>query len=486
MNMSLASLLHNDSLPQIVLSGLTEDSRQVQAGDAFVATRGEHSDGHVYAAQAVQSGAVAVLCEQDLKGLSVPAIKVIRLRERRSEIAARFFADPSRSLFCIGVTGTNGKTSVAHEVADLASRLGAACGFIGTIGWGVPDDLKASVLTTEGPLVIQQRLADLRDRNCSWVAMETSSHALDQYRVEAVAFDVAVFTNLTRDHLDYHQNMAAYGAAKRRLFLFESLKHAIVNIGDPFGADLNAELRTAGRLQVISYGTDAADVHWQAVSRHDQGFSAELVTPWGRQRVEVSLVGMFSLTNLAAAVAVLCVGGMRFADVASHLHQVRCVPGRMEFYHAPGKPAVVVDFAHTPDALGAVLKTLRGHCKGRLICLIGCGGDRDTGKRPLMARVAEQEADQVILTSDNPRSEDPQAIINDMLRGMQHPETVLCNPDRAQAALIAMETAKPDDLVLLAGKGHEEYQEVSGKRFHYSDREMAHVFMGHASSKGDT
>jgi UDP-N-acetylmuramoyl-L-alanyl-D-glutamate--2,6-diaminopimelate ligase len=476
MSMSLAALLCDRELPDVAVSGLTEDSRLVNGGDVFIATLGEHSDGHDFVGAAVESGAVAVLSEHPVGDCLVPVVPVPELRKRRSSIAARFHGDPSQAMTCIGVTGTNGKTSVAHEVAELATRIGTSCGFLGTIGWGLPGDLQKSSLTTQGPVVVQQQLATLRDRGAKWVSLEVSSHALDQFRVEAVAFDIGVFTNLTRDHLDYHQTMEAYGAAKRRLFEFPELKTAVINTEDQYGAGLARQFLKAGNLHVLTFGLAEGDVHWEQVKRIERGFSGRLVSPYGSADLKVGLYGRFSLSNLAAAVGCLCAAGLDFKAVAGAIPDLAGVPGRMEFFGTPGGPAVVVDFAHTPDALETVLHALRDHCNGRLICLVGCGGDRDTGKRPMMARAAEKGADVVVLTSDNPRGEDPNAILHDMQAGLREPDAARLIPDRREAVVSTLRSAAAGDLVLLAGKGHEDYQEIATGRVHYSDRELAQAF----------
>ncbi len=470
-SMDLAALLDDASVPTIVVNGLTEDSRSVSEGDAFVAVQGQSSDGHDFALEAEQNGAACVLAEHSLVGLAIPVVRVEHLRARRGTLAARFYAEPSGAMTCVGVTGTNGKTSIAHYIADMASKVGVPCGYLGTLGWGQPPELEPSSLTTEDAITTQRRLACLRQNGCGWVALEASSHALAQGRVDDVQFAVGVFSNLTRDHLDYHDDIETYGAAKQRLFEFDSLGISVLNVDDAFGRRLREVLEQAAGLEVVTYGSDG-DIRWQDVSFHDHGLSAELLTPWGSRQLTLPVFGEFSLSNVAAAIAVLCSAGLPFAAVVEAAHELSPVPGRMEFFRQPGRPTVVVDYAHTPDALAKVLAALRIHCRGRLVCTVGCGGDRDVGKRPMMAKAALRGADVVWLTSDNPRSEDPQAIIDQMRAGLDDETQVFDVVDRHDAIRRAVTEARSCDLVVVAGKGHENYQEVQGERIPFSDRQI--------------
>ena len=481
-NMSLAALLDDVSVPSVAVSGLTEDSRSVAEGDAFIAVQGQSSDGHDFAHVAEKQGAACVLAEHPVSGLTIPVVLVADLRSRRGALAARFYAHPSSDLTCVGVTGTNGKTSIAYHVADIASKMGVPSGVLGTIGWGRPPDLEPSHLTTADAITTQRRLACLRHDGCQTVALEASSHALAQGRVDDVQFTVGVFSNLTRDHLDYHDDTRAYGAAKQRLFEFDSIKRCILNVDDAFGRHLFEVLAKDDGKEVVTYGA-SGDVGWQNVAFHDHGLSAELVTPWGDHVVTLPVFGEFSLSNVAAAVAVLCGAGLPFAGVVEAAAELTPVPGRMEFFRQPGKPTVVVDYAHTPDALSKVLAALRTHCRGRLVCLVGCGGDRDPGKRPMMARAAARGADVVCLTSDNPRSEDPEAIIDQMRAGLESAAEGFEVVDRHQAIRRVLAEAGSDDVVLVAGKGHEDYQEVRGERHPFSDRKIVRDLLA-ASSQG--
>ncbi len=469
-SMNLRELLGDVAVPDITLAGLTEDSRAVVAKDAFVAIKGSTTDGHDHVQQAVAQGAVCVLAERPLQDLGIPVVVVEGLRARRGCLASRFYGEPSRALHCIGVTGTNGKTSVAHHIADLAAGLGQRAGYLGTLGWGELDALMPSALTTADALVTQRRLACLRDRGCRWACLEASSHALAQGRVDAVRFAAAVFTNLSRDHLDYHASFAAYAAAKRRLFEYPSVRLAIINIGDDFGRDLVTRLKGP---ELITLGGPDADVFWERPRFGKTGVRALLHSPWGRVPLAIPLPGAFALANVVAAIAVLAASGLPFEALVKQAATLSGVPGRMEFFRAPGRPAVVVDFAHTPDALAKVLGALAPHCRGRLICVLGCGGDRDRGKRPLMAQAAARAADLVWLTSDNPRWEDPAAIIRDMRAGLGAGEDAIIHElvDRAAAIAAAIAAAGPRDLVVVAGRGHETHLEACGQRTAFSDRD---------------
>ncbi len=476
MSMSLRTLLDDAALPDVEISGLTEDSRQVMAGDGFIAIKGAQADGHDFATDAERRGALAVLAQHSDLALGIPVVVVAELPTRRGALAAKLHDYPSKKLRCVGVTGTNGKTSIAHFIADLAGKLGEPAGYMGTIGWGDIGSLEQVKLTTEDAVTIQKRLALFVEKGKRWVAMEASSHALHQRRVDDVAFDTAVFSNLSRDHLDYHATFDDYTQAKTRLFDCASLNLAVVNVDDPFGRTLRERLQK--RLSVLSYGSQDADISWKNLRFTNTGVRGEWSTPWGTALLNLPLVGEFFVANMAAALGVLCAAGHELSAVTDAAKSITAVPGRMEFFHAPGRPAVVVDFAHTPDALEKVLATLKRHTEGKLVCVFGCGGDRDPGKRPLMARAVERCADVLWLTSDNPRSEDPEQIIADMRKGLSGGGRVFELSDRAEAITSAVESAAPEDLILVAGKGHETYQEIQGQRIPYSDRELVALLTG--------
>lgn len=457
---------------EFAVSGLSLDSREIVEGNAFVALRGGKGHGIEFAAKAVEQGAVAILAETpfDAADAGVPVIAVEKLREKTGAIAARFFGEPSASLDIVGVTGTNGKTSTVQLIAQALAFLGRKPATVGTLGAGMHGAIAEGERTTPDSISMQALLADFRDAGATHVAMEVSSHALEQGRVNAIGFDVAVFTNLTRDHLDYHGTMEAYGAAKAKLFGFEGLSTAVINIDDPFGVKLAKGLGEGIvklRTSMASESNEKdAEVRADIVVTSAKGLSFNLNTPWGMRTVRSALLGRFNVANLLAVAAVLGALGEPFERIHAALEALEPVNGRMSRLGGDGrKPLVVVDYSHTPDALKQALMALRSHTKGKLICVFGAGGDRDQGKRPLMAAIAERLADVVIVTDDNPRSEDGDAIVAQIMEGFAHRDTVMVERDRAQAIALALADAKVDDVVLIAGKGHETYQEgLQGKR----------------------
>lgn len=457
---------------EIAVSGLALDSREVVEGNAFVALRGTKGHGMEFAAKAVEQGAVVILAEPPFAtaDAGVPVFTVEKLREKTGAIAARFYNDPSRTLDVIGVTGTNGKTSTVQLVAQALAFLGRKPATVGTLGAGLHGAIAEGERTTPDAIRMQALLGEFRDAGATHVAMEVSSHALEQGRVNAIAFDVAVFTNLTRDHLDYHGTMEAYGAAKAKLFTFEGLRAAVINVDDPFGAKLAKGLGEGIAKLRISMAGDStekdAEVRADIVVTSAKGLSFNLNTPWGMRTVRSALLGRFNVANLLAVAAVLGALGEPFERIHAALEALQPVDGRMSRLGGDGrKPLVVVDYSHTPDALKQALLALRSHTKGKLFCVFGAGGDRDQGKRPIMAAIAERLADVVIVTDDNPRTEDGDAIVAQIVAGFAHPETVMVERDRAHAIALALAGAKADDVVLIAGKGHETYQEgPEGKR----------------------
>ena len=461
------------------LGGMTLDSRTVQPGDVFCALAGADSDGHDYVDQAVAAGACAVLAERDVMtaaaGAECPVIVMGDLRQKLSGIAGRFYGHPGRSVRCAGVTGTNGKTSITHHIAQLFGALGVDAAVGGTLGWGRPGLLAhaGAALTTVDAVTMQRQLAGLRDQGVAWAALEVSSHALDQHRVDGIEFDTAVFCNLSRDHLDYHGSMDHYEQAKRSLFRLPGIQTIVVNRDDPVGGAIAAEF--AGRRRVLTYGAQSgADITWSDLVPADGGgLLGRWKTPWGDAELSLNLVGDYAAGNVAAAIGVVVGAGHDPAATLTACAGLTPVPGRMEFVSAPGAPLVVVDFAHTPDALAKALAALEVYVRGRLICVVGCGGERDKGKRPQMARIAESRADTVWLTSDNPRSETPRCIINDMIAGLADPAGARFEVDRAAAIHAAIGDAGPGDVVLIAGKGHEDYQEIAGVKHPFSDRDVA-------------
>lgn len=488
---SLRNLLAGlvDFAPDVQVSGLTLDNRKIQPGMAFVALRGTRQHGLDYAAAAVQAGAVTVLYEPEdglqQPPLSVEFVPVLSLREHLGTLADRFYSSPSAGLCMVGVTGTDGKTSVSHFVAEALNTKAHEAAVIGTLGIGLPGALQPATHTTPDALTVHGVLRELRETGFPTVAMEVSSHALDQGRVNGIRFDVAVLTNLTRDHLDYHGTVEAYAEAKRKLFHWPDLKAVVLNLDDAFGRKLVAELH-GKPLQVLGYGVGSAAeypagtlVATKPVFDHT-GIRATVV--WGdvQGSLQAPVLGQFNLHNLLAALGVLLAKGMAFDEALQRLQQVWVVPGRMERVisavlseRGDDSKLVVVDYAHTPGALEQVLRAVRVHTRGRLICVFGCGGDRDRGKRPLMAQKAESAADVVIITDDNPRSENPQQIFEDIMQGIYNKAGVTLEHDRAKAIRLAIGQAQPGDTVLIAGKGHETVQILANGTVPFDDRIQA-------------
>jgi len=468
----------------VAVQGLCADSRAVRAGDVFFACRGLQTHGLDWVRQAVNQGAAAVVYDPEGRGspgailadIPAPAIPVRHLSRHLGVIADRFYARPSQDMHVIGVTGTDGKTSVTHFIAQALSASAAPAGLLGTLGYGVYGDLNEPTHTTPDALRLQAELAGLRDRGVTQVAMEVSSHALHQYRSEGIRFHTAVLTQLSRDHLDYHGSLEAYADAKRRLFHARGLRCAVLNAGDAFGRALAEGL--ADGMRVISWQTQS-DVEplsgeWlalRAVRALPDGIALDVVSDSGAVEFEARLLGDFNAANLLAAMGALRAAGLSLEVSAQRLSAVTTVPGRMELFTAPGRPRVVVDFAHTPNALETVLRALRAHCAGELVCVFGAGGDRDAGKRAPMGAVAERYADRVIVTSDNPRHETPCDIMAQVVAGMTQPNRVKQVEDRGEAIDLALSAAGASDLVLIAGKGHETTQQVGDLKLAFSDRE---------------
>jgi len=448
--MKLSELLNKDIEQDVEIKGIQTDSRLIQSGDLFIAYVGEVQDGRQYIEQAIGKGAAAVSYEIcDLPAYSIPCIPISNLKEKLGSIVAKFYHYPSKHLQVIGVTGTNGKTSVVHFLAQAFSLLGFKCGVLSTIGNGIYPDLKETQNTTAGAIEIQKNLAAFCQAGCDYVAMEVSSHGLEQHRVDGIEFETAVFTNLSRDHLDYHGSMENYAAAKEKFFQFPNLKNAVINAEDEFGKILIEKY--SDKLNVIQTGYDLSVRFDFSKNPH--------------------LIGKFNLSNLLAVANVLNLYKIPVEKITSILSQLKPPPGRMQTLGGNGKPLVVIDYAHTPDALKKALQALKENCGGKLWCLFGCGGDRDKGKRPMMAQVVEKYANYIVVTDDNPRTESPYQIIQQICEGFVSQEKIHVEPDRAKAIQYAISNASPDDIVLIAGKGHEDYQTIGKERHPFSDVE---------------
>ncbi|WP_068636008.1 UDP-N-acetylmuramoyl-L-alanyl-D-glutamate--2,6-diaminopimelate ligase [Thauera butanivorans] len=467
-------------------AGITADSRKLGAGEVFAAWPGFRTDGRRYLASAIEGGAAAVLWESadgfNPGHLPVPSLPVEGLRELAGHLAHEIYGRPSEKLWLAGVTGTNGKTTVSQMLAAALQGLGTRCGIVGTLGNGFPGELESALNTTPDALELHRLLAGFVAAGAGAAVMEVSSIGLDQGRVNGACFDAVIFTNLSRDHLDYHGSMEVYGEAKSRLFALGSSAAAIINIDDPFGLMLARRLAGEGR-EVIActlYQANADAVPGARVLFADRlqssatGFRFALHWDGRTVDVQVRVVGHFNVSNLLLVAAALLVHGLPFDELAPHLARLQPPEGRMQLVGGVCEPLIVIDYAHTPDALAQVLESLRptvNSRQGRLVCVFGCGGDRDPGKRPIMGEVARRLADRVIVTSDNPRTEDPQKILEAVAAGAG--PAAECIVDRARAIGFAVAEAAADDVVVIAGKGHEPYQEIHGRRLPFSDLEQA-------------
>ncbi len=462
------------------VTSIVTDSRAVVAGSLFLAYPGISVDGRHYIDTAIQKGAAAILW--DSKDFSwrpswkIEHIPIVNLKQQASRIAGQFYGAPSKQLWTIGITGTNGKTSISQWIAQCFNALSRKAAVIGTLGNGLPNALTPSANTTPDSVLLQGMLAQYVLKKVEVVAMEVSSHGLDQGRVNGVHFDVAVLSNLSRDHLDYHGTIEKYENAKRRLFGSDSLKVAVLNEDDAFGKTIKKDLARL-RVETMTYGIDAGDVRASKINYEGNGFNFTVSTPYGQAQVNASLLGKFNVYNVLAVLTTLLVSKVSLTEAVEVIASIPPVTGRMQMIGGDHLPLVVVDYAHTPDALENVLLALKLQAKERLICLFGCGGDRDQGKRPLMGEVANRLADAVVVTSDNPRTEGPAAIIQEILEGLDGEYAV--EEDRAKAIELAISNAMPGDVVLIAGKGHEEYQEVDGEKRFFSDLEQAQKALKH-------
>lgn len=481
----LLAPIHPGPLPATPIRGLALDSRAVRPGDLFLALPGLRDHGLRHWPEAQRRGAAGVLWDPEGWAGPVPRGGVVvplgGLRPRVGLIAARFYGDPSRRMSVIGVTGTDGKSSVTTFLAQALHAQTAPFGVLGTLGVGFPGAVQPMGHTTPDPVRLQSSLAELLARGARGVAMEVSSHALDQDRVAGTAFDVAVLTNITRDHLDYHGDMARYAQAKARLFAVPGLRHAVLNLDDPRGLAWARPLARRMNVLGVGFGGRAAapvprvGVHAAA---HAHGLALRLDWEGRTFPVRVPLLGRFNAQNTALVFAGLLSLGLDADEAARRLTALRAVPGRMEPFRMPGRPLVVVDYAHTPAALTHALSALRAHVAGRIVCVFGCGGARDRGKRPLMGAAAERLADAVIVTDDNPRGEAPERIVREILSGVRSPGAVQVIHDREQAIATAVAAAGPGDAVLVAGKGHETTQDYGDHVVCFSDRAVVRELLG--------
>ncbi|MGB5625203.1 MAG: UDP-N-acetylmuramoyl-L-alanyl-D-glutamate--2,6-diaminopimelate ligase [Woeseiaceae bacterium] len=487
---TLADLLQGYAdAPPLPVRGISSDSRQLRNGYVFLACQGINSHGLEYLADAKAAGASAVAYDASTadrpEDSDMLLIAVDHLGDKLGEIANRFYCRPSEALRVFGVTGTNGKTTVAWLVDQCAQLLGVRCAYLGTLGYGVDEIAGVEGMTTPAAVELHDRLAGFVEQGAEFAAIEVSSHALSQGRVDGVRFEAALFTNLSRDHLDYHANMREYFEAKARLFLESDVRHRIVNVDSEFGAQLAA--RCGQEVVTVSTRFDRVTdgrpyVFVRSVILNKRGSEVTFDSSWGDSHFTLLMPGDFNVANAVIVLALLLQQGVPLDAACDALSKAQAPPGRMERVAADG-PTVYVDYAHTPNAIEVALRALRPHCRGKLWCVFGCGGQRDSGKRPLMAKSAERLADRVVITSDNPRTEDPQQIIDDAVAGLARPEAATIIEDRAAAIAWVVAQANEADIVLIAGKGHENYQQVGTEKRPFSDYAVAEAAMAAAAKR---
>lgn len=468
--MMLSDVINQRNLPvDVAVAGITDDSRRVSAGDIFCAVSGANFDGRRFVDAAVASGAVAVLCEPPVIEASVPVVAFDGLTDKLGKLASRVYGHPSADIDVVAVTGTNGKTSFTHFLCQALGSIDRQAGLIGTMGHGVPGHLVEPGLTTPPAMDIQRRVRGLVDDGCSVVVLEASSHGLVQGRLDGLVVDTAVFTNLSHDHLDYHETLSSYQDAKARLFRISSVSNAVVNLDDGFAQELIARLSVDVRLITFSRKDKRAGVYCAEVICSPKGLDVVLMLNNELVEVRLPLYGLFNLENVLAVVATLQAMRVPVSQIIESLKALTPVAGRMDILTQAETPSVIVDYAHTPDALEKSLEAVGMHFKGRKVhCVFGCGGDRDHTKRPMMGEIASRLAERVVLTSDNPRSEDPEKILEDIKKGVG-PGEVEVVANREEAILCAIAGADAGDVVLVAGKGHEDYQELASGRIPFSD-----------------
>lgn len=486
----LNSLVPWQKMTDPLITHITANSREVKSGSLFLAMPGTSHDGRNFITAAVAQNAAAILYaiqsnaedaeksewQQHLpSSTNIPIIPCLGLEHMQGLIAARFYGYPSAKMNVIGVTGTNGKTSCTHFIAEAFAEAQQSCAIAGTVGNGFLPNLQKSAFTTLSAIDLQAELARFFEAGAQWAAMEVSSHSLVQHRVAGVQFNIAVFTQLSRDHLDYHGTMENYAAAKSQLFAFKDLSMAVINYDDLLGQKLIAQYKN--KLNIVAYSAlgkahdEVPSVIAENITMMPSGFQLKVITPWGEGELLVPLLGKFNVSNVLAVLSVLGLSQIPFTTILAALSKLKPVVGRMQQFGGETQPLVIIDYAHTPDALEKVLLSLRDHRPRTLWCVFGCGGDRDRGKRPLMAKVAERYSDQVIVTQDNPRYEKPEKIMDEICQGFTNPHAVVIQPDRALAIAYAISHAECQDIVLIAGKGHEVVQIIGDQSLPFSDQE---------------
>ena len=464
--------------PAVEITGIASDSRCLERGFLFLACAGDRSHGLDYIESAISAGVAAVAFDSDTAtapptDVGLPMIAVPGLAKQLGTISNRFYGSPSEKMGIVGVTGTNGKTTVAWLIAQCMNLLDRKCAYVGTLGAGIDEIAGGEGMTTPGAVELHGRLAELRDAGAEAAAIEVSSHALAQGRVDGITFDTVLFTNLSRDHLDYHGDMQSYAEAKAKLFTEHRALHRIINLDSEFGVELAS--RCDQQVVTVSTHFDRVAngrpyVFARSVVAKDEGSLVCVSSSWGDGEINLPIPGDFNVANAVIVLAHLLLHGIDIDRACDLLSCVTAPPGRMQRVEAPDSlPAVYIDYAHSPGAIEVALRALRAHCKGRLWCVFGCGGDRDSGKRPLMAKAAERLADRVVVTNDNPRLESPDQIVGQILDGFTDPDAVMVIEDRAAAIAWAIGEADADDTILIAGKGHEDYQLIGGERLDFSD-----------------
>ncbi len=481
-----------------VIKGLSLNSQQIQPGELFIALSGSNSDGRAYIKDAISKGAVAVLaqCDDDAdlaktSSSSVPIIYIKNLAEKLDIIASRFYGSPALEFEeIVGVTGTNGKTTSCYLLAQALSRLAKPCAYMGTLGVGFIHSLVDSGYTTPDAISLQKYLSAFKEQGANALSMEVSSHGLMQDRVKSVPFTSAHFTNLTQDHLDYHGTMQAYGKAKQKLFEFPTLKRVVVNGDSDYSQKMLQALRLDIPIAVYTLKKECGHfpqskksnffpITTKQIELDSKGISAFIQTPWGQGSLRSSLLGEFNLSNLLGVLAELCLQGFDFKNALSALSHTVAAPGRMQRMGSITTPQIIIDFAHTPDALENALKSARLHCTRRLWCVFGCGGDRDKDKRAKMGNIAASLADRVVITNDNPRTEHPLKIIEDIMQGLnvEYSEKIIVEENREAAIAYAINNALAVDTIMIAGKGHENYQIIGNKKYPFSDAECVNALL---------